>query len=1100
MKRTSLFAFALLVSSLVLAGPVTQEEALQRAAQFMASRSQGATTNAIRLAKRQPRMQTTVVTAQTDDAASYYVFNMDTDGGFVIVSGDDRTPSILGYADSGHFDADRIPEGMKAWLKGCEEQMAWLDGGESEESPSPASQSSPVRKAPTLKHSVPPLLTTIWDQGDPYNRMAPVVGSSLSVTGCVATAMAQMMNYHAQQTGMPKTVVNDIPGYNITYNVQGQGEKTVPVASVPKGTVLDWGNMQDSYTENATLDTEEKVTQADAVAKLMLYCGTAVEMSYNHASSNANSYDVPNALKKYFGYGPATRLVQRADYSISQWNDIIYTELTEQRPVFIAGSSSGGGHAFLVDGYDGDELYHVNWGWGGSCNGFYRLTLANPTNKEGTGAGSSDDGYNMNQIAVIGAQPDTGKPFDEGELQLTFQNVSVSGNKVIFNVFNLNETTATFEFGLGYFDEDGTITALIASKPTQLEKYYGYTNSSVTVVPPTEGKVYKMALISREIGKQKWLSHMNTEDYYIEAVKTGSNVKLTLVMPKPQLELAAMTFNRKIAGKGTQHIEAIITNKGGEFYGGITMTATPPGGGNASELTVGATILAGATETVSFAFSPKQQGTYDISFTYDNGKDKNVPLGKDVVNVPSIGYSNTKITIDMQITNSDKQRKVIWGNKAHLVTTVRNDTDNDFEGDIEPRLSSGSYSYNGTQIKYIAAHDVAVFESDIDVVIGQSYVPVCIYQNGSQLVSQYDPYSWYTVVPAITVYDAQGGYQAQEAVATVTIPDDAVAVDITNNSTTKSVTPSSNPNCLYYLSDGADVPNGLTSNVVVGSHADRLTLSDQGLPFKPIAAFTADTVTYTRQFTEGVKAVTDNTGTAVRPSWTTICLPFDVSRCIAGSTDVDWMRHEDDSHYNFWLMEYLGDEHNTLYFAPAEKMQAYTPYMIAVPAAGLKGLKDMTAVPVTFCGGETAITTSTAGTAASTNYKFVGTLENVKETGWVYNLDTDGTGCRKGNVDVTPFRAYLKAMSNSTHTEYVPINMSVALQVEADDSAPMKGDVNGDATVDVADISAVISVMAGDKEREKAADVNGDGIVDVADISAVISIMAGSSSSRESLE
>ena len=244
MKRIALFTASFLLCSMAFAGPVTQDEAQKRAAQFMASRQQGTGVKTIRLAKRQPSTQSSFVQAEMTDAASYYVFNIDADGGFVIVSGDDRTPSILGYADNGHFDADNIPDNMREWLKGYEEQMKWLDY-QSEETtvqlpplttnPSAlTSQPSSVKRAPSVRHSVPPLLTTIWDQNDPYNRLLidTYKSSDVCYTGCVATAMAQLMNYHGQQTGQPEKTTTAIAAYKTA-------SRQYSVLGVNKGTAIN---------------------------------------------------------------------------------------------------------------------------------------------------------------------------------------------------------------------------------------------------------------------------------------------------------------------------------------------------------------------------------------------------------------------------------------------------------------------------------------------------------------------------------------------------------------------------------------------------------------------------------------------------------------------------------------------------------------------------------------------------------------------------------------------------------------------------------------------------------------------------------------------
>ena len=320
----------------------------------------------------------------------------------------------------------------------------------------------------------------------------------------------------------------------------------------------------------------------------------------------------------------------------------------------------------------------------------------------------------------------------------------------------------------------------------------------------------------------------------------------------------------------------------------------------------------------------------------------------------------------------------------------------------------------------------------------------------------------------------------------VIIPSNAVAVDLIGNEVTRTVRASSNPNCLYFLSPDITMPYGISTNVVRGLSCKTLVLSDDGLPFMPIADFIADSIVYTRTFDSGMTVQ----GTVGIPSWTTLCLPFTVDRCLlAEGTEANWMKHENDEGYDFWLMEYIGDENGTLFFNPASELRAYTPYLINVAGSGMTGFRDMTMTSISFCGRKTTIRATASSVASSTNYKFVGTMVNVNDGNDAYTIDTDGQRCRRAYVSTRPFRAYVKAVSNTSPADIVPMNIATFSTNPID----KKGDVNVDGVVNVADISAVISLMAGygtgfTFER---ADVNGDGEVNVADISAIINIMAG---------
>ena len=349
MKRYLLLIVSVVVSSLLMAGNVTPEQAEQVAQQFLNSHR---LTTKSQSAARLNMVQHRTTSRRAGAPTAYYVFNVEQDKGFVVVSGDDRTVPILGYGENGSFDVDNMPENMKAWLQGYVDQIEWLN----------AHPETPVatRTSRRAQNAVKPLIQTHWGQNDPYNLFCPRDGEERSVTGCVATAMAQLMYYHQYpaQTTMP------IPAYKTT-------SKSIDIAEIGV-TTIPWDDMQKTYTGNET------DTQREAVAKLMLLCGASVKMDYTSYNSGAYSDDVVDALQTYFGYDASTEAVYRNDYRAADWEDLVYEELAQKRPVYYFGSSIGGGHAFIVDGYDGNGLYHVNWGWNGSSDDYFVLSVLDP--------------------------------------------------------------------------------------------------------------------------------------------------------------------------------------------------------------------------------------------------------------------------------------------------------------------------------------------------------------------------------------------------------------------------------------------------------------------------------------------------------------------------------------------------------------------------------------------------------------------------------------------------------------------------------------------------------------------------------------------------
>ena len=308
----------------------------------------------------------TATTASPSDA--YYVFNNDA-GGFVIIAGDDAVTPVLGYTSTGSFDAENLPDGLKDLLKSYERQIAALGDNY-------VANQTATRAAFTGEKL---LKTAEWNQMAPFNKYTP----NNYVTGCVATAGAIVMKHHgypAKGTGSHSYTLN---GKTLSANFEHD---------------YDWASMPVKYdgTNDAAFD---------GVARLMSDLGVAVEMKYAKGGSGASMEDLLTALKKYFGYSKYARLLAIADLGAEVWNDRLRAEIDANRPIlYSAVDSNKGGHSFVIDGYK-DESFSVNWGWGGYCDGFYRIGALNPE----TGGKPLGDKYNLSQSAVFSLQPSDGE-------------------------------------------------------------------------------------------------------------------------------------------------------------------------------------------------------------------------------------------------------------------------------------------------------------------------------------------------------------------------------------------------------------------------------------------------------------------------------------------------------------------------------------------------------------------------------------------------------------------------------------------------------------------------------------------------------------------
>ena len=299
---------------------------------------------------------------------SYYVFNNDA-GGFVIIAGDDAVAPVLGYTSTGAFDANNLPEGLKDLLKSYEQQIAALGKNYKANTTSTRAEFTGEKLLNTAK----------WNQGAPFNKYTP----NNYVTGCVATAGAIVMKHH----GYP---AKGVGSHSYTWNGQNL------TASFEHD--YDWANMPVMYTG-------DNDAAFDGVARLMSDLGIAVNMQYANGGSASALEDLVTALKKYFGYSKYARHLKIEDLGAEAWNGRLRAEIDANRPVLYAASDANvGGHSFVIDGYK-DESFSVNWGWGGYCDGFYRVGALNPE-VDGTPQG---DQYNSSQAAVFALQPSDGK-------------------------------------------------------------------------------------------------------------------------------------------------------------------------------------------------------------------------------------------------------------------------------------------------------------------------------------------------------------------------------------------------------------------------------------------------------------------------------------------------------------------------------------------------------------------------------------------------------------------------------------------------------------------------------------------------------------------
>lgn len=326
----------------------------------------------------------------------YYVVNDEANGRFVIVSADERLYTILGYSDNGVFDAEKAPLGLLDMLYSYDTQYSFLSDKDIQ-----------LKKTPQRKQteSIEPLIQTKWGQETPYNDNCPknkaATDDSKCASGCVATAMAQVMNYYQYPaTGQ---------GFYAYQSATQKHNLTLDFSS----TVFDWNRLINTYGNEST---EEQKAE---VAKLMYACGVAVSMDYGSSSdgqSGAAPTDIPYAMIKYFGYNPNINYKIKDYYGSEEWDSMIMTELKSGHPILYGGYNSAGkgGHRFILDGCDENGLYHFNFGWtipgwsflDGHGNGYYSLELLKP-NFEFFGENVDLGDFSYQQSMICNVSPAT---------------------------------------------------------------------------------------------------------------------------------------------------------------------------------------------------------------------------------------------------------------------------------------------------------------------------------------------------------------------------------------------------------------------------------------------------------------------------------------------------------------------------------------------------------------------------------------------------------------------------------------------------------------------------------------------------------------------
>lgn len=502
--------FALFLSATAIAVGASQartlspDEALSRLDEASAS-TQGMRAPKFNGAKK------LVKTATFNNLPTYYVFS--TPSQTIFVGADDVAQPLLGYIDNPDFNEAGMPPAMKWWLEEYSRQIEYATARQAKAAPVRQKVQSKLSQAPmkATRSAISPLCATTWDQGAPYNNLMPTKSGQRTYTGCVATAMAQVMKYH-------------------NYPAQGKGSNSYTwnnqtLSMNFANTTFDWANMLNSYPSSSSGTSAQRT----AIATLMKACGYAVNMEYgidSDGGSGAMSFDIAPALVDNFQYDNATHTEFRDYYSTDEWEEMMYDNLKNVGPIVYCGVANGGGHCFVCDGYKTDGTFHINWGWSGSYDGYFKLNALNP---EGQGAGGFAGGYNTQQDATLGIRkPVSGSVKPESYMAIygTFK-ATASSRNLTFSAtnggfYNMSSYAASFTVALALKDSNGNVQYVGSKSLGTVQPGYGTGSIALSIPSSVAAGTYKASLVYKVSGDWKPFKVTYGDNNYANITLTSS--------------------------------------------------------------------------------------------------------------------------------------------------------------------------------------------------------------------------------------------------------------------------------------------------------------------------------------------------------------------------------------------------------------------------------------------------------------------------------------------------------------------------------------------------------------------------------------------------
>lgn len=478
MRKINLLIIFVLFALGHSAQPISEQEALRKAQRFLQGK------NIVSPAKAHSLSRDMNGTPYKH----LYLFNVEDNGGFVIVAGDSRAREILGYSDQGHLDYSQMPENMKWWLSQYDEAIASI----------PADAPPAETRVDASKTDVMPMMSFSWHQSYPYNYYCP----QGCLAGCGPLAMAQLMAFHKYPNNLPA--------------LEAYTDKNGNQLDALQANYIDYDNM----------------SSTDA-AILVRYCGQGIQASYSPQYTSSDATTIPSALVRKFGFDEGACSAYRTAYNCQEWDDLLYKELSEGRPFILAGQvgdDQHNGHIFICHGYS-QGYYAVNWGWGGELNGWYAMDAMATANGD----------FSSDQMAVIGIRPNAGGTHDYPSFSMSRIEVTspltvnrgsaaeaFSNIKIEWKLRNSLLDPADYRFALVMFTPENKTEILCLYDPVTFLVHYAYSGDAKINIDSKYGDgIYRISVMALNIAKQEWEFLQGMYWRYIQAVISGNTITFT---------------------------------------------------------------------------------------------------------------------------------------------------------------------------------------------------------------------------------------------------------------------------------------------------------------------------------------------------------------------------------------------------------------------------------------------------------------------------------------------------------------------------------------------------------------------------------------------